>query len=196
MKMQRTIVALAAASVLFAGALAFGAGFPGISDEAEVRQPSGAVNIAAESRPAGRAAPTMSGNPLWGVPLKELSATREHPLFSATRRPPAPPAPAAVYTVASVAKPAEPERPQLKLVGTIAGDGAGFGIFLDQSGNKAVKLKTGQSHNGWMLRQVRGREAVLEKNDETVVLVLPAVGASANAGTQVAGESGARRTRR
>src|SRR5215212_880442 len=30
------------------------------------------------------------GNPLWGIPLKSLSLTRERPLFTPSRRPPAP----------------------------------------------------------------------------------------------------------
>src|SRR5215831_17659551 len=40
--------------------------------------------------------PTTRGNPLWAVPLADLSATRERPIFSPSRRPPARPAVAAV----------------------------------------------------------------------------------------------------
>src|SRR5450631_3845625 len=32
----------------------------------------------------------LTGNPLWGVPLQSLSATRERPIFLPSRRPPAP----------------------------------------------------------------------------------------------------------
>ena len=52
----------------------------------------------------------------------------------------------------SVSTPVELERPQLTLVGTIAGDHESFGIFIDQSG-EVILLKTGQSHNGWVLRR-------------------------------------------
>src|SRR4051794_9583272 len=38
--------------------------------------------------PAGANEP--SGNPLWAIPLKSLSFTRERPLFTPSRRPPAP----------------------------------------------------------------------------------------------------------
>ena len=31
---------------------------------------------------------TLTGNPLWGIPLSRLTAWREHPLFSPTRQPP------------------------------------------------------------------------------------------------------------
>jgi hypothetical protein len=40
-----------------------------------------------------------SGNPLWAIPLKELSATRERPIFSPSRRAPAPAD--ALYTAAA-----------------------------------------------------------------------------------------------
>jgi general secretion pathway protein N len=71
-------------------------------------------------------------------------------------------------------KPAGPQRPQLALVGTVVNAHEGFGIFLDQATNTVVRLKTGESHNGWILRLVQGREATLEKDRDTAVLALPA----------------------
>ena len=56
----------------------------------------------------------------------------------------------------------------------IAGDSEGFAVFLDQATNNVVRLKTGQDHQGWMLRSVKGREATLEKNKRTTTLALPA----------------------
>jgi hypothetical protein len=115
-----------------------------------------------------------AGNPLWAIPLKELSATRERPIFSPTRRAPAPAVAATPYSPPPPpAKPAEPDRPQLSLVGTIAGDKEGFGIFLDRIANTVLRLKTGETHKGWILREVRGRETVLEKGDKTATLALP-----------------------
>jgi hypothetical protein len=35
--------------------------------------------------------PVPGGNPLWGIPISLLSATRERPIFRASRHPPAPP---------------------------------------------------------------------------------------------------------
>src|SRR5438445_6924776 len=40
--------------------------------------------------PIAAGEPAPSGNPLWGVPLKSLSASRERPIFLPSRRPPAP----------------------------------------------------------------------------------------------------------
>ena len=144
---------------------------------------TGTVDIAPSVTPPAPPAGTAeerppTGNPLWAIPLRELSATRERPIFSPSRRPP-PPAVAAAPRVATprvAVKPAEPERPQLSLVGTIAGAGEGFGIFVDQTTKNVVRLRTVDGHRGWILRSVRGREATLEKDRETVVLALPAPG--------------------
>lgn len=121
----------------------------------------------------------LSGNPLWAIPLSSLSATRDRPLFTPSRRPPAPPAvagPPPTAPIAPVAPPAEPERPRLTLVGAVIGSGGGIAVFVDQTTNDVVRLKTGESHSGWMLRSVKGREALFQKNSETLTLALPAPG--------------------
>jgi hypothetical protein len=119
----------------------------------------------------------LSANPLWAMPLAQFTVTRERPIFSPSRRPPpAAVAPVAVPRVAALPKPRELERPQLTLVGTIAGDEEGFGIFLDQSTRAMLRLKVGQDFEGWKLRSVQGREAALEKDQQVVTLVLPQPG--------------------
>lgn len=173
MTSRRTTAWLGAACLVFGAAVAFGAVSP-VPPDADGANPGakpvGLRTNDASSRPTE---PVLSGNPLWAISLKDLSATRERPLFSPSRRPPSPPAASAVQTLAAVPIPVEPERPQLTLVGTIAGDGESFGIFIDQSGSRVVRLKIGQSHNGWLLRRVDRRETMLEKNAESVVLTLP-----------------------
>ena len=120
----------------------------------------------------------LSGNPLWAIPLSSLSATRERPLFTPSRRPPAAAiaGPPRVDPVAAT-PPTEPERPRLMLVGAIVGDQGGIAIFVDQTTNDVVRLRTGESHSGWMLRSVRGREAMFQKNSETLTLAMPVPGA-------------------
>jgi hypothetical protein len=127
--------------------------------------------------PVSRGHP-QTGNPLWALPLRSLTATRERPLFSPSRRPPLPPAVAAAYVPTAIAppKPVEPGHPSLILLGTIVGDSQGIGIFLDAA-NTVVRLKTGEDHDGWILRRVRGREASFEKGERTATLALPAPGA-------------------
>ena len=138
-----------------------------------------------------------SGNPLWAIPLKELSATRERPLFSTSRRPPPPAVVAAPYVpAAAVSKPAEPDRPRLSLVGTISGTTDGFGIFLDQTNNLVVKLRTGEGHRGWILRRVVGREVTFQKDREMVSIALPAANTQASAAPQLAGDRSGGRGRR
>jgi hypothetical protein len=53
---------------------------------------------------------------------------------------------------------------------------------VDQSTNAAVRLKMGDDYQGWNLREVQGREAILEKDQEAVILALPEPGASKPAG--------------
>src|SRR5215475_9443969 len=135
------------------------------------------------------------GNPLWSIPVKTLTATPDRPIFSPSRRPPPAPVIAAPQIAPPpVSKPAEPERPPLTLVGTVSGEQEAFGIFLDQAANKIVRLRLGDDHQGWILRQVRGREVMLQKDGETVFLALPPPGSKpAVAGTQVADEPERRR---
>jgi general secretion pathway protein N len=145
-----------------------------IWDQPAARAPAQVVTAPPAPAPPERA---LSANPLWGIPLASLSGTRDRPIFSSSRRPPAPAvAPAAIPKVAAVPKPKEPERPPLSLVGTIAGDDEGFGIFLDQSTKTALRLKFGEDYQGWKLQSVRGREATLEKNQQPVILALPQPG--------------------
>jgi general secretion pathway protein N len=116
----------------------------------------------------------LSANPLWGIPLTTLSGTRDRPIFSPSRRPPAPAvAPAATSKVAVAPKPRERDRPQLNLVGTIVSGDEAFGIFLDQSTKAGLRLKVGEDFQGWKLRSVQGREAILEKDQQVFTLELP-----------------------
>ena len=150
---------------------------PSTAIPAPVEIVPGAPTVPLEQRPAQRSS-EPAGNPLWSVPLSTLTATRERPLFSPARRAPA----AAVAGPVAVAPPppppppTEPERPQLVLVGAIASDTEGFAVFLDQATNSVVRLRTGQDHDGWVLRSVKGREATLQKDKVTTTLALPVPG--------------------
>lgn len=116
-----------------------------------------------------------SANPLWAIPLGSLTATRERPIFLPSRRVPAPAVAAApVEPVKQVYVPIEPEKPQLSLVGVVIGISDGFAVFLNVTTHDIVRLKLGEGNDGWVLRSVKGREAVLEKNHQTVVIGLPA----------------------
>ena len=125
-----------------------------------------------------RAPSAPTGNPLWAIQLSALTATRDRPLFLPSRRPPAP-AVAGTPVVAAPAPPppqAEAEQPPLTLVGAVAGEHESFAVFLDQATNSVIRLKTGQDHSGWVLRAVKGREAILQKDRRTTTLALPVPG--------------------
>jgi general secretion pathway protein N len=123
--------------------------------------------------------PQQLANPLWAIPLKGLALTRERPIFSPSRRPPPPAvanAPVVPPAPRPASPPAEPEKPQLALVGTVASERDGIGIFVETATKNVVRLRTGEAHKGWILRVVQGREATLEKNSELSVLALPPPG--------------------
>ena len=136
------------------------------------------VQVVAPPAPVASASErALSDNPLWAMPLAQFAVTRDRPIFSPSRRPPPPAvAPAVLPKVVALPKSGEPERPQLTLVGTIAGDEEGFGIFMDQSTKSVLRLKVGEDFQGWKLRSVQGRQTALEKDQQVVTLVLPQPG--------------------
>jgi len=127
----------------------------------------------------------QEGNPVRALPLAQLAVTRDRPIFSPSRRPPPPPAPGPVYTVASVPRPvkAEPQRPSLTLVGTVLGANESIAVFLDRTTREVVRLHPNESHEGWVLRSIDGREAKLEKGSDAAVLALAPPGGTPEVAT-------------
>lgn len=134
--------------------------------------------FAAKPESVASAAPLTvapAANPLWAIPLSQLTETRERPVFAPTRRPPpvavaAKPAPVPVPPP----KPPEPEKPQLSLVGTVTGDDSGgIGVFIEAASKTALRLKAGESYKGWVLHAVRRRQVELAKGPENTVLDFP-----------------------
>jgi len=130
-----------------------------------------------------------TGNPLWAIPMSKLSATRERPLFSESRR-------ARTPTVA--AAPAPPrtgpvvaETPPLTLVGTIIGEENRIAIFFDENSKTAAGVREGELASGWTLRTVEPRSAVLEGRGRTVTLDLPEPAGSEPPGPEGAGPESA-----
>jgi general secretion pathway protein N len=148
---------------------------PATGDTTEFDSSRGTINL---DQPAAKAAPERAqiGNPLWAIPLGSLGVTRDRPLFTPSRRPPAP----AVVAVPVIPPPKvalpppEPEHPSLVLIGTVVGENEGVGVFLDQATHDFVRMKTGEGHAGWILRSVKAREVTLEKGAKSETLRLPA----------------------
>ena len=144
-----------------------------------------------------------TGNPLWAVPLAELSATGERPIFAATRRQPLPKAVEPPVTAAPAQAQTQADRPALSLLGTVTDmtGGRGIGIFIDDIAKRALRLKVGEQHNGWAIKQVRRGLAVLERDGAQVVLTLvspdsaPAAVPATTAPPQAPAETAAARPR-
>ena len=193
MKLRRTYPLLAAVAVLGAAAyiaIAHTTAPPDRPVNSATAPPSDRAVNSGEAAPLRTAArspdaaverPPSAGNPLWALPLKQLSITRDRPVFSPSRRPPPPATPTYVAPVAvrTPSKPAEPERPSITLLGTILGSTESIGIFFNPTTRDIVRLRVGEDHEGWALRSVKTREATLVKDRERVVLELPPPGESA-----------------
>ena len=117
---------------------------------------------------------TIRGNPLWAIPLRQLTATRERPLFVPSRRAPAPVVAAAAPPPPPppAEKPPEAEPLQLSLTGTVAGGDGAIGVFLDKASGTPLRLKVGEKHKGWTLRSVGRRDVVLAKGMATTKLAM------------------------
>ncbi|HLH87368.1 MAG TPA: hypothetical protein VKX28_02815 [Xanthobacteraceae bacterium] len=174
----RSLVGLALAAVAFAAPapLTAATGLGGGPDPRVVPRPP-VVDLDKKMSQATSPPAPQAGNPLWGVPLSSLTVTRERPIFSASRRPPAPPVaarPVVQVRAAPPPAPRGPQRPQLSLVGTVAG-AEGIAVFIDQSSQSIVRLRTGEGHDGWVLRTVGPREVTLQNDRDTAILALPSL---------------------
>ncbi len=178
MKLRRIHPLPATIAVLGAIAAYVGIAHTGPSSDDAANSAPTPVRTAAPSADAALERPAPGGNPLWALPLKQLSITRERPIFSPSRRPPPPATPTYVAPVAARTpqKPKEPDRPSITLLGTILGSSESIGIFLNPATRDIVRLRLGEDHEGWALRSVKTREVTLVKDRERVVLELPPPG--------------------
>ena len=108
-----------------------------------------------------------NGNPLWSIARTSLTAARERPIFSPTRR--APP----VLVKSGPERAASAGEPLLALVGVFAGENEGIAILLDGTTKRIIRLKTKESYAGWTLQAVKAREAILQNEQKTSILVIP-----------------------
>jgi general secretion pathway protein N len=137
------------------------------------------------------------GNAVLAISLSKLSMTRDRPIFSPSRRPPPPPAPLIIARPLEPTKPTTPEQPPLILVGTVAGGDSGIAVFVEQSTENTVRLRVNESHQGWTLQSIQGREVTLLKGPKSSVLALaPPGGSSEPASAQAALEPLRRPSRR
>jgi general secretion pathway protein N len=108
-------------------------------------------------------------NPLQAQSLDRLSATRDRPLFSPTRRP-VPPPPPPVARVPEVIPPPPP--PNVTVVGIVLdGDGA-RAIVRSGMGTKFERVQIGDDIGGWKVSQIEGRRLVLSLGERLATFTL------------------------
>jgi hypothetical protein len=120
----------------------------------------GALVLSAEPARVETANPAGVTNPLAAPSLDRLSATRERPLFTPSRRA-APPPPPPVASTAPVESAAGP--PRITLVGVVIGVQGPRAVVNDTALNKIVRLRIGDEIDGWIVRQIDERLLVLSR---------------------------------
>jgi hypothetical protein len=91
--------------------------------------------------------------------LKDLSATRERPLFAPTRRPPPPPPPPRVVTVAPEHPPEK--TPKMVLTGIIVKQSETIVVLRNVATSESISLRSGESVGPWRVQA---------QNDHSVIL--------------------------
>lgn len=109
-------------------------------------------------------------NPVELQPLQQLSATRDKPLFSVARRPPAKP-------VAPVARqeppPPPPPPPSVVVLGIVSENGDGHAAIRAASkGDKVLRVRTGDDVSGWKVERIEPRRLVLKQGERSVDFAL------------------------
>lgn len=109
-------------------------------------------------------------NPLWSQPLDAITATRERPIFTQSRRPP----PLAMaQPMAENAPAAVLSAPPFSLIGTLVGDREKIALVLDNGSQTVLRLPIGGSASGWSVADVAARSVTLTRGPERVTLELP-----------------------
>ena len=147
--------------VLLLLALALGA------TAALAQQPPKRAAVPTAAAPAPKAATPGSapaGQSGFDLPeLEDLSATRERPLFSSTRRPPeveAPPQAAAPITEAASMP--------FELVGIVLGSDVSAAIFRNTDSKEETRVGKGEKIGNWSVEDISERAVVLQGGDKRV----------------------------
>jgi hypothetical protein len=127
---------------------------------------------AADVRPQETVKPELAiANPVAALALTSLSATRDRPLFSSSRRPP--PAPFVRLIEPPPVPPVAPASPpSIALIGVIMEANGSFAVVRagTQAGtnqaaaNKSIRVRIGDQIDGWMVTQIADLQLVLSRD--------------------------------
>jgi hypothetical protein len=109
------------------------------------------------------------GNPLAAQSLDRMSATRERPIFSPSRRPPAPP-PQPIVRLPSLPPPPAP--PSLTLFGIVLEADEARALIRVAPKNDILRLRIGEEIDGWKVSQIERRRLVLSHDDRSATFTL------------------------
>src|SRR6266404_2187712 len=142
--------------------------------------------LAGEGKEGGAALPS----PLAAQPLDRLSATRERPLFSPTRRPPPPPPP---VVIAPEPPPPPPPPPDVALFGIVMDGDEAHAVVRAGPAAKIMRVRVGDDICGWKVAQIDGRRLILSLDDRIATFLMFA-GNSANGAPRTGPEAPAANT--
>jgi hypothetical protein len=118
-----------------------------------------APTLAADAAPqADVQSDSALSSPLARQPLDRLSATRERPLFSPTRRPPPVPVP---IVHEPEPPPPPPPPPDVALFGIVMDGDEARAIVRTSPAANVVRVRIGDDIGGWKVAQIEGRRLVL-----------------------------------
>jgi len=113
-------------------------------------------------------------NPVAGVALSELTATRERPVFTPSRRPPSP-APSREVVVAAAPPPQRvvpPTPPPFSLVGTVISRTVNIAIVKYDRTTEVIALKLGDIREGWTVSNIERGAVHLRIGDRNLEIAL------------------------
>jgi hypothetical protein len=113
-------------------------------------------------------------NPVAGVQLEALSATRERPLFAPTRRlPPPPPPPPQATLVEQPEPPAPPPAPpELTLFGIVGPSDSARAIVRGPPSNEIRRVRIGDTIGDWVVAEIGARNLLLRLGDRSAAFQL------------------------
>ncbi|MGA2127082.1 MAG: hypothetical protein ABSG76_13115 [Xanthobacteraceae bacterium] len=131
----------------------------------------------AQARPASDASNVpgfaVSGNPVAEIPLDRLSATRERPLFSPSRRPPFRREPAPMVHVEQAPPPPPPiTPPSVALYGIVVGLQGPRAFIATGPSERIVRVRPGDDVDGWRVTAISERRLVLSRADLSATFTL------------------------
>lgn len=130
----------------------------------------------AQARPASDAANVpgfaTSGNPVAEIPLDRLSATRERPLFSPSRRPPFRREPAPMAHVEPPPPPPPITPPSVALYGIVVGLQGPRAFIATGPSERIVRVRPGDDVDGWKVTAISERRLVLSRAELSATFTL------------------------